>query len=218
MRHPFLLGACLLLGAFVPGAMAACGLDVSGLGGSGPDASEASALDTGVIDTGAGDTGLLDTGGHDSGLMDGEAGPAESSMPEASCTGLTCNGACISASDCRSCNGAPLLCASTGQCVAACQGCKDTSGTAMPIECFACDSTHANPIGSCQYDDAGTYCLSGDYLGQYQGNPGFRCACDDVSQCPGATQVCVPLGASEAGFCLTCGESTIGPIQGQPCQ
>lgn len=90
----------------------------------------------------------------------------------------------------------------------------------MPIECFACDINHANPIGSCQYDDAGSYCLSSDYAGQYGGQTGYLCTCADggVSSCPGATQVCLPLGNVGQSFCLTCGEATVGAIQGAPCQ
>jgi hypothetical protein len=87
----------------------------------------------------------------------------------------------------------------------------------MPIECFACDSNHQNPIGGCAYHDAGSYCLSGNYLGQYQGGPGYQCACNDAGACPGATQVCVPLGNYKSDFCLTCGETTLAPIDGHPC-
>lgn len=88
----------------------------------------------------------------------------------------------------------------------------------MPIECFACDGNHQNPIGTCQPADAGSYCLNGDYVGQYKGGPGYQCGCNDVGSCPGATQVCVPLGNVDAGFCLTCGEATVGQIQGAPCK
>ncbi len=216
MKHPFLLGACVLLGALVPWAIVACGLDVSGLEGSGVDASEASMLDTGLPDTRQADTGVKDSAVADA----GDSGTSESGMPEASCTGVTCNGSCIAASDCRSCSGAPLLCAATEQCVSDCRGCNDANDAGMPIECFACDSNHANPIGTCQYDDAGSYCLNGDYLGQYQGGSGYQCSCTDagVGACPGATQVCVPLGNRGESFCLTCGEPTIGVIQGQPCR
>jgi hypothetical protein len=137
---------------------------------------------------------------------------------EAGCPGLTCNGQCISEPDCRSCAGAPLLCGTTKTCTASCHDCNDTAGSILPIECFACDSNHQNPIGTCQYDDPLSYCLNGEYLGAYQGGTGYRCACADVSSCPGATQVCVKLGSYDGGFCLTCGENTIGAIQGQPCK
>lgn len=214
MRHSFLLGTCLLGGALAPGVLAACGLSVSGDGPSGTDASlvdasEASAPDTSRVETGITDSGVIDSAA--------EASTLDSST-EAGCVGVVCNGACVPASDCRSCSGAPLLCAPEGRCAATCQGCTDTSGTAMPIECFACDSTLLNPIGTCQYDDAGSYCLSGDYMGQYEGGPGYQCSCSSVSACPGATQVCVQLGHQDASFCLTCGEATIGVIQGQPCK
>lgn len=207
--------------------MVACGLGVSGLAGPGGDASEDGTLesglpDTGSTETGVFDTGVMDTGARDSGVADtGDGGVIDSGMPDAGCPGVTCNGVCTTAHDCRSCSGAPLLCGSSGQCVADCQTCVDTGGTALPIECFACDSNGQNPIGSCQYHDAGSYCLSGDYVGQYSdGGIGYQCACvdADVASCPGPTQVCVPLGVAGHSFCLTCGESTIGPIQGQPCR
>jgi len=67
-------------------------------------------------------------------------------------------------------------------------------------------------------DDAGSYCLSGDYVGQYDGGPGYQCECGDASACPGATQVCVPLGNVDASFCLTCGEATTGSIDGAACR
>ncbi len=157
--------------------------------------------DAGVTDVAVGD-GFIETGSRDAG----------------SCTGVLCNGQCLPATDCRSCSGAPLLCRATGACTSSCAGCRDTRGTAMPIECFACDSNRQNPLGTCEYDDAGSYCLSGDYLGQYEGGAGYQCECNDVSSCPGATQVCVPLGHYDAGFCLTCGEITLAQIQGQPCK
>lgn len=217
MKHPSLLGACLLLGTVAPGALVACGLDVSGMGAGGPDASEAS-----VSDTGSSDTGMPEASAQDTGMADtGDGGISDSAMPEAGCAGVTCNGVCTTAPDCRSCTGAPLLCSSTGECVAGCRGCVDRGGTAVPIECFACDSNGRNPIGTCQYKDAGSYCLSGNYVGEYSdGGLGFQCDCvdADVSSCPGASQVCVPLGVAGRSFCLTCGESTIGPIQGQPCK
>jgi hypothetical protein len=208
-----------------PGAMVACGLDVSGLAGSEVDASDATAVDTGIdtglFDTNPIDTGTPDTGGNDTGVPDsGDSGIADTGTPETGCTGVICNGSCTTAGDCRSCSGAPLLCGSTNQCVAGCQACTDPGGIALPIECFACDISGQNPIGTCQYDDAGTYCLSGDYAGQHEGGTGYQCACEDadVSTCPGATQVCVPLGTLGHSFCLTCGEPTTGPIDGKPCR
>ena len=147
---------------------------------------------------------------------DASADSADANAVETSCTGPTCNGVCLAATDCRTCSGAPLLCG--GRCVASCQGCADSNDAAMPIGCFACDTSHQNPIGTCQYSDAGAYCLSGNYLGHYQGGAGYQCECSGVASCPGATQVCLPLGNVDASFCLTCGEPTIGPIQGSPCK
>jgi hypothetical protein len=173
----------------------ACSLGVSGTGPSAADAGPDNAVEASVDEPAA--------------EVAAEAAPA--------CNGPMCNGACVTDPDCRSCPGAPLFCSLTGQCVSSCQSCSDPSGP-MPVECFACDSTHKNPIGTCQSQDAGAYCLSGDYSGQYQGGTGYRCGCQDVSGCPGATQVCIVLGNYDAGFCLTCGESTVGAIQGAACK
>jgi hypothetical protein len=198
----FFVGAVLGVGAF-----AACSVQTSG-NGEAPDGGEAGAS----AEAAAADGGVPDAPADISARMEAqaqEAGP---------CTGVLCNGQCVAASDCRSCSGAPLLCGATGACRSSCAGCQDTHGTALPIDCFACDSNHQNPIGTCAYDDAGSYCLSGDYTGQYeQGASGYRCGCGDGGACPGATQVCVPLGNYDAGFCLTCGETTVGAMQDQPC-
>ena len=168
---------------------------------------------------GSSDAGPAADAGVDGAGLDADArvDGADGGDADAACTGVMCNGSCIPATDCRTCPGAPLLCASSGECAAACNAC-NSKGNPMPIECFACDSNHENPIGTCQYDDAGSYCLSGDYLGQYLGGNGYQCECSNVTQCPGATQVCVPLGNYDAGFCLTCGESTVGMMQGLPCK
>src|SRR5207302_9310686 len=66
------------------------------------------------------------------------------------CFGVVCNGAClVDASSCTSCDGGPLLCASTHACGAACGACPD-----RPIQCFDCDSNRKNPVGTCEPDDA----------------------------------------------------------------
>lgn len=143
-------------------------------------------------------------------------GPDEAG--DAACPGVICNGQCTSESDCHACSGAPLLCAPTGTCTSSCQRCTDPGEGGLPIECFACDSNHQNPIGKCAPNNSNAYCLSGNYLGQYDGGSGYRCGCTSVSDCPGVTQVCVPLGATGQKFCLTCGETTLATIQGESCQ
>jgi hypothetical protein len=193
MKYSIVFAALSVSGALMLAELAAC--SNSGNGSTGP--SDAS----------------LDVIAADTATDGGEAGATD-----AGCTGVMCNGECIPSGDCHGCSGAPFLCASTGQCAAGCQACSSLKGVAMPIECFACDINHQNPIGTCQQDDAGAYCLSGDYLGQYDGGPGYQCQCGNVSDCPGATQVCVPLGNVDASFCLTCGEATIGPIDGGACR
>jgi hypothetical protein len=165
-------------------------------------------------DAGTQDTGAMESAVPESGVDSASEAAAEASTP---CSGLTCNGQCTTATDCHACPGSPLLCAPKGQCTAGCEACVDSTDASLPIDCFACDSSHENPIGTCQYNDAGSYCLNGSYAGQYDGGPGYRCSCTDVTGCPGATQVCVPLGNVGASFCLTCGEITLATIQGQPC-
>jgi hypothetical protein len=214
MRLRTLVVCACLRGVLGLGALSACGSQNNGAGpkDGGVDATttdggaEATAVDSGAPDS------VFDAG--EAAVADAEAGPPDAGP----CTGVVCNGKCVQASDCHECEGAPLLCGPTATCVSACASCSDTHGTASPIECFACDSTHQNPIGTCQPADAGSYCLSGDYLGQYQGGPGYQCGCNEAGVCPGATQVCVPLGNFGAAFCLTCGEPTTGQIQGAPCK
>jgi hypothetical protein len=129
-----------------------------------------------------------------------EAGPP--------CAGVICNGKCTDATDCSSCTGAPLLCASQGTCLSACAKCADEQSNPLPIECYACDSNHQNPVGTCEPADSGSYCLSGDYFASGGANV-YHCGCDgDAGSCPGASQICVPLGVGS--FCVTCGE----PVQG----
>ena len=210
------LFGCAGLGLFWVG-IAACGSNKTaspptdgGRADSTTDDGEAAA------DGGAADGGVADGVADASDALADNDGPMESEAGH--CTGVICAGVCLPATDCRGCSGAPLFCGATGTCVGTCAGCQDAREAGLPIACFACDSNHQNPVGTCQPADAGSYCLSGDYLGQYEGGQGYQCDCSDVSECPGPNQVCVPLGNRDAGFCLTCGEATIGPIQGQPCK
>jgi hypothetical protein len=135
------------------------------------------------------------------------------------CPGVLCNGACMNASDCSSCAGATLLCASQHACMSGCAACRDSSNAPEPIECFACDSTHANPLGTCEPADASSYCLSGDYFGSYKGGAaGYHCGCPsgDAGQCPGDTQICATIGA--VALCVTCGEPVPGNPTGKACK
>jgi hypothetical protein len=202
------------------GALQACSTSTSG---TGPP------LDASSTDVGSGgDVGALPDSGVEAGAdaerdvvsdsardttqeAPGDAGPdaLDSAVDAPACTtGLRCNGTCIAAADCRSCPGAPLLCAPRGECVARCTSCADGADAALPIECFTCDPSHQNPLGTCQATDPGSYCLSGNYFGSLDGGAGYHCGCSsgDAGECPGASQVCVVFGSSPV--CLTCGEPT----------
>jgi hypothetical protein len=128
-----------------------------------------------------------------------------------------CNGQCIQASDCSSCSGATLLCASTNTCSSDCAACSDAQHKPMPIECYACDENRANPVGTCQYDDSTQYCLNGNYVAAPSG--AFRCACGDAGAgaCPGDTQVCAATFGG-TNLCITCGEVFPQDLTGQACK
>jgi hypothetical protein len=149
-----------------------------------------------------------------------DASDAGDGSADAACTGVTCNGQCTSASDCSGCSGATLLCAPQHACVSACGACRDSADASMPIECFACDAKHQNPIGTCAPDDAGTYCLNGGYFGSYHGGAGYHCGCAagdaGAETCPGASQVCATI--NNAPICVTCGEPVPTDITGMACK
>jgi hypothetical protein len=164
---------------------------------------------------------------HDAGAKDSsfEASTSEASTKDASgdaaCSGLICNGECIAASDCAGCAGATLLCAAKGACVSHCDTCVDGTDASTPIECFACDANHQNPIGTCTSADVGAYCLNGSYFGSYRGGAGYHCGCadgdaGDAAACPGATQVCTTVG--NVPLCVTCGEPVPTSIEGVACK
>ena len=171
---------------------------------------------TGPAQDGGGTDGTMDAG--TTSMDQNSETPVETGAEAAPCNGLSCNGTCLDASDCRGCAAAPVLCAPSGKCVSGCETCVDEGGTKLPIGCFACDKTHQNPVGTCQYDDASAYCLSGDYFGSYaNGAAGYQCDCSDAgtSSCPGKNQVCGTAGAGT--LCFSCGETTIATIDGKLC-
>jgi hypothetical protein len=199
------------------------------LDGTRPDASDSAmpdASDGAVADgseasvSDASDDALADASdGTVADASDGDV--AEAGFDAASCPGLNCNGTCLPAPDCRSCPGAPLLCAPAGTCVSTCAGCTDPADGGLPIECFACDDNHAPPIGTCAVADASQYCLSGDYA-QPSGNgrPTFHCPCANhvSADCPGDTQVCAPGPSNGPPLCLTCGEISPVDLTGANCK
>ncbi len=124
---------------------------------------------------------------------------------------VQCNGLCVTGTDCTACDRAPLFCEQTGVCASTCAACAGS-----PIECFACNGSQANPIGTCEAVDAGGFCLSGDYANAYPGG-GEHCDCSDtdVANCVGAQHVCLPHGNTD--WCVTCGEQGQA-TNGLPCK
>lgn len=130
---------------------------------------------------------------------------------------VSCQGICVTAADCEKCAGARYLCGPTRICAAGCASCTDLARVAMPIECIACDDNQSNPLGTCGYDNATGFCLSGDYSRAYRGGAGAHCDCNDtkVANCLGRSQVCLQNGGTDA--CVTCGETGQG-TNGLPCK
>lgn len=210
-------GAVFLVAASL---VAACSTPTSGTGpdivpdaSSGADAAvklEASvgidaAEDAGKDVDAADGTALVDAAsdGGDGSLDAGADGVAPDAGPPP-CDGLVCNGQCLHTTDCSTCSGAQLLCAAAKTCVEDCAFCQGDGNIVLPIECYACDSAHANPIGTCESVES-SYCLGGDYFGGPSGT-GYHCGCPSGSanDCPGASQVCFNLNGQN--LCATCGE------------
>jgi hypothetical protein len=205
-QRGYVLAVAMVTAASLAG-VGACSVGVSGQGPSVVDAgADAATLDSSVI---------LDSGLPDVGVATRDAA-GDAGVP---CTGVLCNGHCLEANDCSSCTGAPLLCASSHPaCVNSCSGCSDTSDQALPIECYACDVQHENPIGTCASASGSAYCLSGNYFGSYEGGAGYHCGCPsgDAGECPGSSQVCTTIGS--AALCVTCGEPVPTDVTGAPCK
>jgi hypothetical protein len=195
----------LVAAAFVSGC-------TTGTSGAGPESGE----DAATVDVFAPGDGGADSNQPTDAKADAvDAAPVEAAPPP--CDGLMCNGTCIHATDCSTCAGAPLLCRRTGTCDSDCKNCGEAGDAGQPIECFACDSTHKNPVGTCEADQPSTFCLSGNYFGAYKnGAPGYVCSCSDAGACPGSSEVCVPLGSGM--FCETCGQASTANLQGATCQ
>jgi hypothetical protein len=123
-------------------------------------------------------------------------------------TAVLCNGTCVA--DCSACSAAPLLCGALGACQSDCTSCPNA-----PVECFSCaagaTATAAAPAhGSCEAQDASSFCLGGyaSYANSPYASGGYanHCQCyGGVQQCPGDTQVCTPYVG-----CETCGERASG--------
>jgi hypothetical protein len=199
------LAARLLLGLSPSAIVAACGLSAGGLLDEGAGDAGAPSLesDGSFADAPAEAIAVTppdataDAGADADGQTPADAAPVDAPIDVGPCDGVVCNGACLDASTCVSCDGSPLLCASSGACGASCDSCEG-----RPIQCFNCDSNRQNPVGTCELDDAGAYCLAKNNY------PGYHCACankNNPNECPGTTQTCAQLDIFTVA-CLTCGE------------
>jgi len=154
-----------------------------------------------------------ETGSSSGGDAPGDTSAVDSPPPppvDAGCTGVICAGNCTGAATCQGCGGANLLCQGTNTCTSDCTACPSN-----PIQCFACNSSRLNPIGTCEPDQGNAYCLDTNYAGAYtQGGQGYHCACNLSSDCLAPTQVCISVGGGPFG-CFTCGEAF---TQGATCQ
>ncbi len=204
--------------ACVAVVVAGCSLGLGGLGDMpgadggepevGVDAAANGDVTVGDDSSSPGEASATDAteGGSAEGDAPGEASVVDSPPPpppDAGCKGVVCNGSCSGMPDCSGCSGANLLCPMTKICTSDCTACQGA-----PIECFACDMTRMNPIGTCQRQDVGSYCLDENYAGAYQGGQGYHCACNTADDCPGDDQVCIGIGSTAPPFgCFTCGEA-----------
>ena len=194
-------------------ASSACSLGLSGtLSESTEDAGLADSAPTPSVDSGI--AAIDASGAHDAaaavdavasdGFMVVEGAPSvvDSGPPSVDCDGVLCDGTCLSGGSCATCAAGHALCAATNTC-GDCSSCSGAGGVALPVACYACDAMGENPVGTCEADDVGGYCLSSVYP-----NGGTHCPCPefDVAACPGDNQVCVQVD-NEKPVCVTCGET-----------
>jgi len=217
MRH----GAWIVLLAM------SCRFDPAGLPPSetSRDVAHPDATDLSPEDQALGDTAMPVDAARPEAAQPDMAQP-DSSAPDAQSTdigplcksGLVyCNGSCISGTDCTGCSTGKLFCKATGACLSSCATCSGLADTPVPIECFACDKSQNNPIGTCEYDNTSGYCLNADYSTAFKGGAGEHCDCSNtnVTNCVGNQHVCKPAGGTD--WCVTCGESGIS-TNGLPCK
>ncbi len=206
--------------ALILSVVAACGLDITGMGASEDAGADAAPLQDATVDkdawsdsppdgpssedaSAARDTGVVQDGGDGPDAADAEAArdAPEAAADAGPCLGVICNDTCLAdATDCHACDAGTLLCRGTRACGTTCSGCRDNND-ALPIECYKCDATRQNPVGTCEPHDAGGYCLSS--LG-YQSHCGCQAG---VSECPGRQQVCEAVIGFGVPLCVTCGEA-----------
>jgi hypothetical protein len=189
-------------------ALGGCGLDRSGVGAG--DRADATATDAEPVEDATADsdidvnesdgaTPIADAAEDGAGDAHDAAIDATDSAVSPCASGVVCNGTCTAASTCSGCPGAPLFCAPTRTCMAACATCAEPGGVARPIECFACDAQRANPVGTCEPNDPNVYCLNDLY------GTAFHCGCAPGGACLSPSQVCTDVGFGVPA-CRTCGE------------
>jgi hypothetical protein len=193
-------------------ATSACSLGLSGTlseaaedSGVAVDAGPSPPVDGGgssVDASGAHDAAMLDAVASDGFVAVEAAPPPDGGPPSVDCDGVLCDGVCLNGGSCATCAAGHALCAGSNTC-GDCSSCTGAGGVALPVACFACDSMGENPVGTCQADDVGGYCLSSVYP-----NGGTHCPCPnfDVASCPGDNQVCVQVD-DQKPICVTCGET-----------
>lgn len=218
-----------LVALFVPAVVlaAACGLDSVGtLGAAAPGTDDGGSSGDGPRDdatTADGDV-RVDASGIDGDVADAtldqavaDAAPDVLLSPACPSGQLRCGGTCVSATDCTACASGKIVCRALRECLTTCATCTDLARAPVPIECVACDTSQANPIGTCEPNATSTFCLSGDYSTAHNGGPGKQCDCSgtQVSNCVVEEQTCRNVASTD--YCSTCGELG-GATNGKTCK
>jgi hypothetical protein len=208
MRHLSYLVTLLVAVA----TASACSLDLGGTlagelsdAGGLPDATPTRTFDAGAPEVDA--SGMHDASSAvDAMPIDSSVGVVDSStdggVVGVDCAGVLCDGACLNAATCATCAAGHALCPATNTC-GDCSTCTGGGGTSLSVACYSCDAMGGNPVGTCEADDVGGFCLDSIYP-----DGGTHCPCldFDVTTCPGSNQVCVQVDTQKP-VCVTCGET-----------
>jgi hypothetical protein len=196
-------------------SLAAVALVACALGAAGPIGCGGATFLLGGADGSIGD-GQAATDAPDPSDAPGEAAPGFDAAPACPGGQVMCSGRCVQGNDCSGCSNARLYCRPTRTCVSTCMQCARAPSTPLPIECFACDTSQNNPVGTCEAPGSG-FCLNGDYSQARGGAAGEHCDCSntDVKNCLAPSHVCIASGGTD--WCVTCGESGSN-THGLPCK